>query len=135
MFKLAMRTLRLRKGGFLATFVAVFFGALIVSACGGLMETGILSATPVQRLAAAPIVVTGKQDFERPKEDPAEDEKHRTKTATLPERVRLDAALTDRLSTIPGVISTGTHFRLKAYKENGALLHRDAPSERLAVAP
>ena len=30
MFKLALRTLRLRKGGFLATFVAVFFGALIV---------------------------------------------------------------------------------------------------------
>lgn len=41
----------------------------------------------------------------------------------------------ERLSTIKGVISTATHFRLKAYKENGALLHREERSQRLAVAP
>ncbi|WIV59773.1 FtsX-like permease family protein [Amycolatopsis nalaikhensis] len=106
MFKLALRTLRLRKGGFLATFVAVFFGALIVSACGGLMETGIRSETPVQRLAAAPIVVGGQQALALPEEDPATrdpDEKQKFEHATLPERVRLDAALADRLRAVPGV--------------------------------
>ncbi|MGW4520992.1 ABC transporter permease [Amycolatopsis sp. NPDC004378] len=108
MFSLAMRTLRLRKGGFLATFVAVFFGALIVSACGGLMETGIRSETPVQRLAAAPIVVGGQQTLAVPETDPAAldpDEKHKDKhkNATLPERVRVDAALADRLHAVPGV--------------------------------
>ncbi|WIY04651.1 ABC transporter permease [Amycolatopsis mongoliensis] len=106
MFKLAMRTLRLRKGGFLATFVAVFFGALIVSACGGLMETGIRSETPVQRLAAAPIVVGGQQTLALPEEDPATldpEDKHKVKNATLPERVRVDAALADRLRAVPGV--------------------------------
>ncbi len=41
----------------------------------------------------------------------------------------------EKLSTIPGVISTGTHFRLKTYKENGASLHRESAPERLAVAP
>jgi DNA-binding Lrp family transcriptional regulator len=41
----------------------------------------------------------------------------------------------EKLSTIPGVLSTATHFRLKTYKEKGALLHREAPSQRLAVAP
>jgi len=41
----------------------------------------------------------------------------------------------EKLSTIKGVISTATHFRLKAYKENGALLVREAHSKRLAVAP
>jgi DNA-binding Lrp family transcriptional regulator len=41
----------------------------------------------------------------------------------------------ERLSTIKGVISTATHFRLKAYKENGALLHHEEHSQRLAVAP
>ena len=41
----------------------------------------------------------------------------------------------EKLSTIPGVISTGTHFRLKTYKENGASLHREPAPERLAVAP
>ncbi|MDX3191612.1 FtsX-like permease family protein [Streptomyces sp. MN03-5084-2B] len=106
MFKLALRTLRLRKGGFLATFVAVFFGALVVSACGGLMETGIRSETPVQRLAAAPIVVGGQQTLELPKKDPETLEpgdKHKFENATLPERVRLDAGLADRLRAVPGV--------------------------------
>lgn len=106
MFKLALRTLRLRKGGFLATFVAVFFGALIVSACGGLMETGIRSETPVQRLAAAPIVVGGQQTLALPEEDPATldpEDKHKVKNATLPERVRVDAALAGRLRAVPGV--------------------------------
>jgi len=106
MFKLALRTLRQRKGAFLATFVAVFFGALIVSACGGLMETGIRSETPVQRLAAAPIVVGGQQALALPEDDPATldpEDKHKFKNATLPERVRLDASLADRLRAVPGV--------------------------------
>ena len=40
-----------------------------------------------------------------------------------------------RLSTIKGVVSTATHFRLKAYKDNGFLLHREVAPQRLAVAP
>lgn len=106
MFKLALRTLRLRKGGFLATFVAVFFGALVISACGGLMETGIRAETPVQRLAAAPIVVGGQQTLKLPEADPATlepEDKHKFENATLPERVRLDAALAGRLRAVPGV--------------------------------
>ena len=43
--------------------------------------------------------------------------------------------VSEKLSTIKGVISTSTHFRLKAYKENGALLVREPRSKRLAVAP
>jgi DNA-binding Lrp family transcriptional regulator len=43
--------------------------------------------------------------------------------------------IAEKLSTIKGVISTATHFRLKAYKENGALLHREQREPRLAVAP
>lgn len=43
--------------------------------------------------------------------------------------------VSEKLSTMDGVLSTATHFRLKTYKENGFLLeHQDAP-ERLAVAP
>ncbi|MEQ0559360.1 FtsX-like permease family protein [Amycolatopsis sp. NEAU-NG30] len=106
MIRLALRTLRLRKGGFLATFVAVFFGALIVSACGGLMETGIRTETPVQRLAAAPVVVGGQQNLKLPEDDPATldpEDKHKFENATLPERVRLDASLADQLRAVPGV--------------------------------
>jgi predicted lysophospholipase L1 biosynthesis ABC-type transport system permease subunit len=41
MFRLALSTLRFRKGGFVASFIVLFFGTAIVMACGGLMETGI----------------------------------------------------------------------------------------------
>lgn len=43
--------------------------------------------------------------------------------------------ISEKLSTIRGVLSTATRFRLKSYKENGTLLIHDAHPERLAVAP
>lgn len=45
------------------------------------------------------------------------------------------AFIAEKLATIQGVISTATHFRLKVYKENGVLLHREKSEPRLAVAP
>jgi len=43
--------------------------------------------------------------------------------------------ISEKLSTIKGVISTATHFKLKAYKENGVSLRQEEKSERLAVTP
>ena len=43
--------------------------------------------------------------------------------------------IAEKLATIQGVISTATHFRLKVYKENSVLLHRENPEPRLAVTP
>ena len=43
--------------------------------------------------------------------------------------------ISEKLATIKGVISTATRFRLKAYKENGVALTREAGPERLAVTP
>ena len=43
--------------------------------------------------------------------------------------------IAEKLSTIKGVISTATHFRLKTYKENGVSLVRTEKSQRLAVTP
>jgi DNA-binding Lrp family transcriptional regulator len=43
--------------------------------------------------------------------------------------------ISEKLSTIKGVISTATRFRLKSYKENGVALVKEAKPERLAVAP
>jgi DNA-binding Lrp family transcriptional regulator len=43
--------------------------------------------------------------------------------------------VSEKLSTIKGVISTATHFRLKSYKENGVALKREPGPQRLAVAP
>lgn len=43
--------------------------------------------------------------------------------------------ISEKLSTIKGVISTATHFRLKAYKENGVSLQHEEKTQRLAVTP
>ena len=43
--------------------------------------------------------------------------------------------VSEKLSTLDGVLSTATHFRLKTYKENGFIFEQEPSSERLAVAP
>lgn len=43
--------------------------------------------------------------------------------------------VSEKLATIQGVVSTATHFMLKAYKEQGILTHREQNEERLAVTP
>ncbi|MEU8798505.1 FtsX-like permease family protein [Spirillospora sp. NPDC048819] len=96
MFRLALRTLRFRKGGFAASFAALFLGVVIVTACGGLMESGIRTEVRPQRLAAAPVVVAGDQSYRVPKSGDAE-------RVTLPERVRLEADLVSASRAVPGV--------------------------------
>lgn len=43
--------------------------------------------------------------------------------------------VSEKLSTILGVLSTATHFMLKPYKEQGALMKPERHEERLAVTP
>ena len=43
--------------------------------------------------------------------------------------------VSEKLSTMKGVVSTATHFRLRAYKENGVELKKESSPERLSVAP
>ena len=43
--------------------------------------------------------------------------------------------VSEKLSTIDGVVSTATHFRLKAYKEHGFLFEQEEPEGRLVVSP
>ena len=45
------------------------------------------------------------------------------------------AFVAEKLSSIEGVVSTATHFRLKSYKENGFLFGDDVDLERLPVTP
>ncbi|MFG3286703.1 FtsX-like permease family protein [Streptomyces sp. NPDC048111] len=88
MFRQTLQTLRFRKGGFLASFIALFFGALILAACGGLMETGVRADVPPQRYATAPVVVARGQS---------------TDGDLVLAYDRLDASLTARLAAVPGV--------------------------------
>ena len=43
--------------------------------------------------------------------------------------------VSERLSTLDGVLSTATHFQLKTYKQNGFLFEGEAGVERLADSP
>lgn len=88
MTRLALRMLRVRAGGMLASFIALFLGSAVVMIGGGLMETGIRADVPPQRLAGASLVVNGRQEFS---------------SQPLAERARLDAGLVDRLAALPGV--------------------------------
>ncbi|MEU5190482.1 FtsX-like permease family protein [Streptomyces klenkii] len=97
MGKLAARSLRYRIGGFAATFLALFIGATLVMACGGLMETGIRNNVPPQRLAGADLLITGDRTHA------VQTGKKHKKETTLPERVELPAPLTEKVRTVPGV--------------------------------
>ncbi len=43
--------------------------------------------------------------------------------------------VSEKLSTLQGVLSTATHFVLRAYKEQGLLMKREGVEDRLAVTP
>lgn len=43
--------------------------------------------------------------------------------------------VSEKLSTVDGVISTATRFRLKTYKQNGVILSGSEEPDRLSVAP
>jgi DNA-binding Lrp family transcriptional regulator len=49
----------------------------------------------------------------------------------------LDVAnfIAEKLSTLGGVLSTATHFQLKAYKQSGFLVNDGGDEERLPVSP
>ena len=48
---------------------------------------------------------------------------------------KVAAFVSEKLSTIEGVLSTATHFMLRPYKEHGVLMLQDKTEERLAVTP
>lgn len=53
-----------------------------------------------------------------------------------PSLTKVAAFISERLSTIDGVLSTATHFMLRSYKESGFMLEQeDASNSRLKVAP
>ncbi|WP_436756624.1 ABC transporter permease [Streptosporangium sp. V21-05] len=100
MWRLALRTLAFRKDAFAALFTAMFLGAVIISAAGALMETGVREVVPPQRLAGAPIVIAGDPSYALPKADPRDDD---TDWTRLTERVRLGTGLLDTVRAVPGV--------------------------------
>jgi putative ABC transport system permease protein len=90
---LAWSTIRGRKGGFAAAFVAVLFGSAVITACGILLESSRRSSVPAERYRAADVVVSAPQAL-----PVAEDVDPR-----FAERATLPAERVAEIARVPGV--------------------------------
>ncbi|MGP4013056.1 FtsX-like permease family protein [Streptomyces sp. 4N124] len=120
MFRLSLRTLRFRWQGFAATFIALLVCGVIMTAAGSMMETGLRAVMPAERLAAAPIVVTGSADYEQ----------HNNPVASLSEQVPLDAGLVGTVADVPGVAKAvpDVWFPASALKDGKTVAEADHDS-------
>jgi len=91
--RLAGQTVRRRLTSFAASFVAIALSAFLVTVCGGLLETGLRSDVPPQRLQTAPVLVTGVQSYAG---------------EALAERDRVGTGLAATIAAVPGVARTVT---------------------------
>ncbi|NUT34417.1 MAG: FtsX-like permease family protein [Hamadaea sp.] len=115
---LARAAVRFKPASFAGTFVALMMAALIVSACGILLETGARASVPPERYAKAPVVaaadqyarlVTGSGDSRSESADP------------LPDAARLDTVLADKAARVPGVEAAVPDFTFPVRQGDGAL--------------
>lgn len=96
---LARAAVRFKPASFVGTFVAMLMSALVISACGILLETSMRATVPAERYANAPVVAAADQ-YEYVVTGSGED---RDKEAVpLPDTARVDAALVTKAATAPG---------------------------------
>ncbi|WP_436520743.1 FtsX-like permease family protein [Actinoplanes sp. HUAS TT8] len=122
---LARRTIRHRKGAFVAALAAILISSALVTACGVLLETGIRGSVAPELYAAAPILVTDKQQYTPPPPEAG----GRVKAIDLPGPVPLDPSVADRIKAVAGVgsVVAETRFPVVAVKD-GRLLATTAAS-------
>ncbi|MEU6323793.1 FtsX-like permease family protein [Streptomyces sp. NPDC047009] len=117
---LARASVRFRPASFVGSFIALLLGAVIITACGTLLQTGITARVEAVRYADSPVVVFG---------DPyarisyQEGGKRHSMQSALPERHRVDEALSATIATRPGVAAAvpDLSFPLQVVKKAGAL--------------
>ncbi len=100
MIKLAARMLRQRPGSTVATLLALAVGAMILSAMGVLVESGLMHRAEPHRYAAADAIVANRDLTVTGKDL---DGSAITSTVPLEEGGTLDAGLVEELGRIPGV--------------------------------
>jgi putative ABC transport system permease protein len=112
---LARAAVRFKPASFVGTFVALMMAALIVSACGILLETGVRASVPPQRYAKAAVVVAADQ-YARIDKD-SDDES----AQPLPDTARVDTALADRAAHAPGAKAAVADFTFPVRQGDGVL--------------
>ncbi|MET0133183.1 MAG: FtsX-like permease family protein [Kibdelosporangium sp.] len=107
MLGLAAQMLRFRKGSFVATFVALAAGVMILMTCALLVESGLRYQGRPQRYAGAAAVVAHREITLAGPEIFGETD---STAVALPERGGVQDSLVDRLAAVPGVASAvGDH--------------------------
>ncbi|AYG82882.1 hypothetical protein DWB77_05070 [Streptomyces hundungensis] len=101
--RLARAALRFKPSAFAGTFVALLMAAMIVSACGLLLATGLTASVPPQRYAAAPVVVAADQNLRYTIGTGEDRDEERL---ALPDRARLDDSLVAKAASAPGAAAT-----------------------------
>ncbi|MFI0240058.1 FtsX-like permease family protein [Streptomyces sp. NPDC016845] len=96
---LARAAVRFKPAAFVGTFVALMMSALIVSACGILLETGLRASVPADRYAGAPVVVAADQ---RAHYVVGSGEDREDEAAPLPDHARLADSLVAKAASAPG---------------------------------
>ncbi|WUW26163.1 FtsX-like permease family protein [Streptomyces sp. NBC_01463] len=104
---LARAAVRSRPASFAGTFVALLMSALIVTACGILLETGLRASVPAERYADAPVVVAADQ-YKYIGTGSGEDREE--EAVPLPDTARVDAGLAARAARVPGVAAAVADF-------------------------
>ncbi|MGV4892193.1 FtsX-like permease family protein [Streptomyces viridosporus] len=104
---LARAAVRFKPASFAGTFLALLMAALIVSACGILLETGLRASVPPERYANAPVVAAADQN----KYVVTGSGEDREKEATpLPDTARMDAGLAAKAAGAPGAATAVADF-------------------------
>ncbi|RCH68580.1 ABC transporter permease [Streptomyces sp. SDr-06] len=119
---LARAALRFKPSAFAGTFVALLMAAMIVSACGLLLATGITASVPPQRYTAAPVVAAADQRLHY---TIGSGEDRDEESLALPDRARLDNSLVAKAASAPGAaaaiadltlpVRTGENVRATAH--------------------
>ncbi|WP_121701361.1 ABC transporter permease [Streptomyces sp. E5N298] len=104
---LARAAVRFKPASFAGTFVALMMSALIVAACGVLLETSLRASVPAERYANAPVVAAADQSA-RVVADTVDGPEE---TAyPLPDTARVDAGLAAKAAAVPGAATAVPDF-------------------------
>ncbi|NGN64751.1 FtsX-like permease family protein [Streptomyces sp. A7024] len=115
---LARAAVRFKPASFAGTFIALMMSALIVTACGILLETGLRASVPAERYAKAPVVAAADQ-YKYVVTGSGED---REKEAVpLPDTARVDAGLAAKAAQAPGAKAAVADFTFPVRTGDGSL--------------
>ncbi|MFD5633343.1 ABC transporter permease [Streptomyces sp. NPDC127077] len=115
---LARAAVRFKPASFAGTFVALMMSALIVCACGILLETGARASVPAERYAKSAVVVAADQYAHLVT---GSGDSRSDSPALLPDTARVDAALTHKAARVPQVKAAVPDFTFPVREGDGAL--------------